>query len=85
MSRAEGIAKARADWIAKNPDHAAKAGRIGGKAPASEKAKGIARDLMKKVNSSYPHKVCPHCGWKMRANLLDRHIQSKHAPIKVQS
>ena len=80
ISGAEATAEARRDWMRKN---GSRLGRIGGKAPASEKAKSVARDLIAKVNSNYPTKVCPHCGWEMRANLLDRHIQSKHTPIKV--
>jgi len=78
ISTAEATALAREDWFARNPEHHAKAGRIGGKAPASEKAKIVAGNLIRQVNASYPHKVCPHCGWEMRANLLNRHIQSKH-------
>jgi hypothetical protein len=45
ISHAEATAEARRDWISKNPDHHANAGRIGGKAPASEKAKSIAKKV----------------------------------------
>ena len=43
MTQAEAIAEARRDWIERHPDHHRKAGQVGGKAPASEKAKQVAK------------------------------------------
>ena len=47
MSRKEATSQARADFIARNPDHHRKAGAKGGKAPASEKSKQVARETLK--------------------------------------
>lgn len=45
ISNAEATAEARRDFRRRNPDHHAKAGRVGGKAPASEKTKAVAASL----------------------------------------
>lgn len=42
ISHAEATAEARRNFLERNPDHLAKAGRVGGKAPASAKAKAVA-------------------------------------------
>ena len=49
MTQAEAIAEARRDWIERNPDHHRKAGQVGGKAPASEKAKQVAKVVAAKT------------------------------------
>jgi hypothetical protein len=49
MTQAEAIAEARRDWIERHPDHHRKAGQVGGKAPASEKAKQIAKVVAAKT------------------------------------
>ena len=49
MTQAEAIAEARRDWIERHPDHHRKAGQVGGKAPASEKAKQVAKVVAAKT------------------------------------
>ena len=45
MTRSEAIAEARRDWIEKHPDHNRRAGQAGGKKPASEKTKQVAKAM----------------------------------------
>jgi hypothetical protein len=72
ISHAEATAEARRDWIARNPDHAAKAGRVGGKAPASEKTKAVASSLASELGkrpwwnngeTTTRSWTCPGDGW----------------------
>jgi hypothetical protein len=44
MSRAEAIAEARADWIARNPEHHSNAGKKGGRAAATDRTKAVAAE-----------------------------------------
>lgn len=89
MSRAEAIAEARADWIAKNPEHHSNAGRKGGLAPATERAKTVAAETARALGSkpwwnngerNTRSWSCPGEGWiKGRVGYVKR----RKDPLKV--
>jgi hypothetical protein len=88
ISHAEATAEARRDWIARNPDHHAKAGRVGGKAPASPKAKEsaarLARELGKRPwwnNGSKNTRswTCPGKEWV--EGRIGFRIRNPHPPV----
>ena len=90
MPFAEATAEARRDWIARNPDHAAKAGRIGGQAPASEKTKAVAASLAAELGkrpwwnngeSNTRSWDCPGEGWvRGRVNLRITNVKRVTCP-----
>jgi hypothetical protein len=43
ITHAEATAEARREWIERHPEHHRKAGQVGGKSPASEKTKQVAK------------------------------------------
>ena len=90
ITQAEAISQARRNWIANNPGHHAKAGRKGGKAPASEKTKQAAAKSAAKL-SKVPHwnngtdvvrsKTCPGPGWvKGRGHWWTNGSETKQSP-----
>ena len=51
ITSAEATAQARQEFIRQNPDHHSKAGKKGGKAPASQKAKEVAAETARLTGS----------------------------------
>jgi hypothetical protein len=86
ITRAEAAAEARREFTLQNPNHHSNAGKKGGKAPASVKAKNTARELAAKLgklpwwNNGLTNKrsnTCPDKGYVLGKLPCDTHSMIK--------